>query len=55
MEYFTILVVALLTLYTLSYARHSLKKRNKRQAVGAILVSLISIALPILLIFSNRK
>lgn len=50
MKYIAILFILLPSLYTLSFAKHSWSKKNKAAAIGAALVALASVVLPIVVL-----
>ena len=53
MKYVRVFLYIVSTLYILSFAKYNWNKKNKTAAVGAILLGLLSIALPAIVIFTR--
>jgi hypothetical protein len=53
MKYVASIFILLSTLYILSFAKYNWNKKNKTAAVGAILLGLLSIALPAIVMFTR--
>lgn len=51
MRYFLIISALLVSINTFSFAKYNWSKKNRLASVGAILVALVSILLPVILTF----
>ena len=50
---FVLLLLLVISVHTLSFAKYNWDRGNKRAAVGAALMALISIALPAIVMFTR--
>ena len=53
MKYFVILLLLLLSINPISYAKYNWNKKNRLGAVGCILLVVLSVALPSILILAR--
>ncbi|KNY28828.1 hypothetical protein [Pseudobacteroides cellulosolvens] len=53
MKYILILLILLPSIYTFNFAIYSWKKKRRPSAIGSVLMAIISVALPIFLLFSD--
>lgn len=53
MKYILTVFILLPSLYTLNFARYSWNKKSRLAAFGSVFLAIISIALPLVLIFTR--
>lgn len=55
MSYLAMIFILLVSVYSFSFAKYCWKKKNRVAAVGALLLTLVSIILPAVMLFFPGK
>lgn len=51
MKYIAVIFITWSTMYIISFAKYNFRKKNKAAGIGAILLAILIVVLPILVIF----
>ena len=51
MKYIVMAFILVIFIYSLSFVKYNWKKKNKMAAVGVILLSMVSVVLPVILLY----
>ncbi|EGD49583.1 hypothetical protein Cpap_4021 [Ruminiclostridium papyrosolvens DSM 2782] len=54
MRYIVIVFLLLVAIYLMSFAKYNWSKKNRTATIGVVLLMLVSIALPLVVMFANR-